>query len=103
MVEADAREFGNRDGEDGEINPGDAEAKGEEADACAGKRGDRGRDRQAEPGADAEIDIERGRCIGAEPDIERVAERQLPGKAHHDVPGLPGIGEIKMRMSTVSR
>src|SRR5215212_314168 len=24
-----------------------------------------------------------------------MAERQLPGKAHHDVPGLPGIGEVE--------
>ena len=50
---------------------------------------------QAEPRPDAEMHVERRRRIGAEPDIERVAERQLPGKAHHDVPGLPGIGEIE--------
>src|SRR5690606_13665630 len=43
--------------------------------------------------ADAEMDIERGGGIGAESDIERMAERELPGKAHHDVPRLPDIGE----------
>ena len=33
--------------------------------------------------------------VGAEPDIERVAERELAGEAHHDVPGLPEIGEVE--------
>src|SRR5690606_39219968 len=41
------------------------------------------------------MDIERGGGVGAEPDIERVAERELPGKAHHDVPGLPDIGKVE--------
>ena len=49
---------------------------------------DQDRDRHAEPGADAEMHIERRRRVGAEPDIERMPERQLPGKAHEDVPGL---------------
>ena len=39
--------------------------------------------------------IERRRRIGAEANIERMAERQLPGKAHHDVPRLADIGEIQ--------
>ena len=42
----------------------------------------------AEPGRDAEMNEERRRGVGAEPDIEGVPERELPGEAHHDVPGL---------------
>ena len=41
------------------------------------------------------MDEQRRRDIGAEPDIERVAERELAGEAHHDVPGLAEIGEIE--------
>src|ERR1051326_5026699 len=43
---------------------------------------------------DAEVDPQRRRHIGAEPEVERVAERELPGKSHQQVPGLAGIGEI---------
>ena len=39
--------------------------------------------------------IERRRRVGAEPDIERVAERELAGEAHHDVPGLADVGEVE--------
>ena len=38
---------------------------------------DRDRDEQADPRADAVVHIERGGRVGAEPDIERVAEREL--------------------------
>ena len=48
-----------------------------------------------EPRPDAEMHVERRRRIGAKADIERMTERQLAGKAHHDVPGLAGIGEIQ--------
>ena len=51
--------------------------------------------KKSEPGRDAVAREQERSDIGAEPDIERVPERQLPGKAHHDVPGLPGIGEIE--------
>ena len=37
---------------------------------------DRHRDQKPEPRADAEMHIERGRRVGAQADIERVAERQ---------------------------
>jgi hypothetical protein len=37
VVEADARELGEGDGEDGEVHPADAEAEGEEADRRAGR------------------------------------------------------------------
>ena len=95
MVEADAGELGERDGQDGEIDAGDAEAERQEADDRAAGHRDRDRGQQAEPGADAEMHVERRGRVGAEPDIERVAERQLAGKAHHDVPGLADIGEIE--------
>src|SRR5436190_12496806 len=39
--------------------------------------------------------IERGRRVGTEPDIDRMAERKLAGESHHDVPGLPHIGEVE--------
>ena len=38
VVEADARELGEGDGEDGEVDAGDAEAEGEKADHGAGQR-----------------------------------------------------------------
>ena len=79
----------------GEIDAGDAEAKGQKADEGAGQSRDRHRHQEAEPRADAEMHVERRRRIGAEPDIERMAERQLPGKAHHDVPALTDIGEVQ--------
>ena len=95
MVEADARELGEGDGEDGEIDAGDAEAEGEEADDGAADDGDRDRGRKSEPRPDAEMHVERRGGIGAEPDIDGVAERELAGEAHHHVPRLPGIGEIQ--------
>src|SRR5262249_2003280 len=95
VIEADAGELGESDGEDGEIDAGDAEAEGKEADDRAAHRRDRDRRKNPDPGPDAEMDIERGGGIAAEPDIEGVAERQLAGKSHHHVPGLAGIGEVE--------
>ena len=95
VVEADAGELGERDGQDREIDAGDAEAERQESDDRAARHRDRDRGQQADPRTDAVMHVERGGRIGAEPDIDRVAERQLPGKAHHDVPGLPRIGEIE--------
>ncbi len=54
MIEADAGEFGERDGEDGEIDAGHAEAKSQKADDRAGGGGDRERRDKAEPGRNAE-------------------------------------------------
>src|SRR5262249_2530614 len=53
------------------------------------------RRKHAEPRSDAEIDPKQRRDVGTQPDIERVAERQLAGVAHHQVPGLADIGEIE--------
>ncbi len=95
MVEADARELGKGDGEDSEIDAAHAEAEGEKADDRAAQHRDRDRGAKTDPRPDAEMDVERGRGIAAEPDIDRVAERELAGKAHHHVPGLAGIGEVE--------
>ena len=95
IVEADAGELGEGDGQDGEINAGNAEAEGEIADDRAAGGGDRNGGEEAEPWADAEAGEQHRRDITGKPDIERMAERKLPGEAHHDVPGLPGIGEIQ--------
>src|SRR6185312_7445647 len=46
----------------------------------------------ADPGRHAPMAEQRSAGIGAEPDIERVAERELPGEAGDDVPGLAEIG-----------
>ena len=94
MIEADARELGERDGEDGEVNAGDAEAKRQKADDGAARRANRYGDEKSEPWPDAVAGEQHGRHIAAEPGIDRMAERQLPGKAHHDVPGLSGVSEI---------
>ena len=77
VVEADAREFGERDGQDREIDAGDAEAERQESDDRAARHRDRHRGEQPDPRADAEMHVERRRRIGAEPDIDRVAEREL--------------------------
>src|SRR5438874_1113488 len=92
MVEEYAGELGESDGEEREIDAADMEAEAERADqrACGAGGGDA--DRHAEPGRQSVMHEERGADIGAEPDIERMAERQEPGEAHHDVPGLADIG-----------
>src|SRR5262249_37780358 len=95
VIEADARKLGESDGEDREIDATDAEAKGEEADDGAARHRDRDRRGQPEPRPDAEMDVERRRRIGAEPDIDGVAEGELAGEAHHHVPRLAGIGGIE--------
>src|SRR6185503_14508994 len=95
MIEADAGEFCESDGENREIDAGDAEAKGEIADHRAGRRRGRHRHPQPDPRTDAEMYVERGGGISAEADVERVSQRELAGKAHHDVPGLADVGEIE--------
>ena len=53
MVEADAREFGKGDGQDREIDAGDAEAKGEKADDGAASRATGMAASKSEPRRDA--------------------------------------------------
>src|SRR6185437_8715054 len=95
MIEADARKFGDRDGQNGEIDAGDTEAERQETDKSAGTCGNRHCNDQPQPRTKAKMHIERSRGIRAEPDIERMTERQLPGKAHHDVPTLSEISKIQ--------
>src|SRR5215813_5704118 len=95
MVEGDTRELGKGDGEQCKINARDAEAKAEPADHCTEDRGDRDRSEHTEPGADPEVEPEQRTDVAAEPDIERVPERELPGEAHHQVPSLADESEIE--------
>ena len=57
IVEADAGELGEGDGQDGEINAGNAEAEGEIADDRAAGGGERDGGEQAQPRADAEMRV----------------------------------------------
>src|SRR5207245_799011 len=92
---ADAGEFGERDGENREIDASYAEAKGEKSNERATGHCDHDRGSKPDPRRYSEMDIEGGGGIAAEPDIDRMTERELAGKAHHHVPGQAGIGEIK--------
>ena len=56
---------------------------------------DRDRGEYAEPWPDAELEPQKRADIGAEPDVKRVPERKLARKAHHQIPGLPHIGEVE--------
>src|SRR5262245_55868480 len=95
VIEADARELGEGDGEDCEIDAAHAEAEGEEADDRTACHRDRDRRGQSDPGPETEMDIERRGRVAAEPDIDGVAEGELAGEAHHHVPRLAGIGGIE--------
>src|SRR5258707_14948423 len=91
MIEKDAGELGKRDGEEREVDAGDAEAKAEGGDDDAGEARDRHPREDAEPRRDPVMDEERRRRIAAEPDIERVADGEQPRISHHDVPGLAQV------------
>src|ERR1700694_5207912 len=95
MIEADARELGKCDRKQREIDALDTETPTQPADERAAERRDRYRGKDAEPGSDAEMGPQRRRRVGTEAEVERVAERQLPGKAHQQIPGLPDVGEIQ--------
>src|SRR5262245_36909964 len=95
MVKADAGKLGERDGEDGEIDAGDAKAKGQEANDGAGRGRARHGRPKPEPWAHTEVHVEGRRGVGAKPDVERVTQRKLARKAHHDVPGLADIGKVE--------
>ena len=55
MFEADTGKFGNRNGQDREIDAGDAKAEGEKTDEGAGDRRDRHGNEQPKPWSDAEM------------------------------------------------
>src|SRR6185436_20735062 len=95
VIEGDAGEFAEGNRQNSEVDAADAEAKGEIADHGAGRRRGRHRHPQPDPWANAEMHVERSGGISAEADIERVSQRELAGKAHHDVPGLADVGEIE--------
>src|SRR5262249_18206766 len=69
MIEADAGKFGKSDGEDGEIDARDAEAKREKSDECAAGRRDGDRSRKADPGRYPEMHVKSSRGVGAKADI----------------------------------
>src|SRR3954447_26089052 len=58
MVETDAREFGECDGENGEIDPADAEPECEKADDCAAGRSHGDGCNEPDPWADAEMEVQ---------------------------------------------
>ena len=97
MVEADTREFRERDRKDREVNAGNSKTEREEADHRANCACDKKCRNDADPWAHAEFHVERGRHVCAEANIKCVAERKLAREAHHDVPTLTGIGKIKNR------
>ncbi len=51
MVEADPREFGKRNGENGELDTGNPKPESKEADKCTGDCRDRNCNNQADPRA----------------------------------------------------
>src|SRR6476646_8123421 len=95
MIESDAGKFGDGDCQDGEIDACNPKAERKKTDESAGCRRNRNCDNETEPGRCAEVHEQCSRSVGAKPDVKRVAERKVSGKAHQDVPGLSGIGEIK--------
>src|SRR5579884_1480321 len=95
MIESDAGEFGDRDGEYCEVDAPHPETERKKADERTCEPCNRRRKQKAEPRRHAEIDEQGRGHIRAKPDIECMPERELPGKAHHDVPGLPDISKIE--------
>src|SRR6185503_13081019 len=95
MIEADARELGEGDGEEREVHARDAETEREEADDEAERDAERDRGPQPGPRADAPMEEDPAGDVGADADVERVPERKLAREAHHDVPGLAGVGEVE--------
>src|SRR4029079_9097853 len=94
-VKSDPREFGKRNGENGEIDAGNPKPERKETDKRAGDCRDGDRHEQADPRAEAKMDVQRGRGIGAQSHIKCMAKRQLAGEAHHDVPGLARIRKVQ--------
>src|SRR5262249_55712211 len=95
MIEADARKFGKSNRQDRKIDAGDAETKRETANHRAAGRCCRYGGEEAKPRGDAETSKQYRGNVAAETGIDRMTERKLPGKSHHDVPGLTGKGEIE--------
>src|SRR5262245_11141606 len=95
MVKADAGKLGERDGEDGEVDAGDAKAKGQEANDRAGRGRARHGRTKTEPWDHTEVNVEGRRGVGAKPNVESVTQRQLARRAHNDDPGLTDVVTVQ--------
>src|SRR5262245_9363729 len=95
MIETDAGELRKRNRQQREINALNPEAKAEPADHGAESCRHRNGGKHAEPRSNSELEPQKCAHITAEPDIERMPERELAGKAHHQVPSLAHISEIE--------
>ncbi len=93
VIEANPRKLGKGDREQSEIDAADLVAEGEGADGGAEQCADSHRQPNARPGTEAEMKVKRGGGVSADAEIKRMAQRQLAGEAHHDVPRLAGVGE----------
>jgi hypothetical protein len=93
MIEGNPGEFGESNRQQGKVDAPDGEAEAKDADDGAGQRGEQHAEPQPRPWPDAEMDEQRRTGIGSKPDIKGVTEGELPGEAHHHVPGLADIGE----------
>src|SRR5512134_1894016 len=93
VVEADPRELGERDREQREVHTRDPETEREEADRRAERHAQRNREPDPGPGPDPVVEEEARRGIRADPHVQGVAERELPGEPHHHVPRLAGVRE----------
>jgi len=89
MIEADAREFGERDREDARIDAATPKRKARKPMMAPQTIATADARREARSTAHAVMDVKRRGGIAAEPDIDGMAERQLPCEPHHDVP-TPG-------------
>src|SRR6266581_2406257 len=95
VIEADARELGESDRQQGEIDARDAEAEGEEADHQAVYGAGEDGEHKPYEGGNSIMKKQSSGHISRHADVHRVAERELAGEAHHHVPGLAGVGEVK--------
>src|SRR5262249_1677186 len=95
VIKADARELREGDRQNRKISPGDAKLERQKPDQRAARHRQRNRNQKSDPGRDTIMNEQRGSRVSAKPDIERVTERELAGKAHHHVPGLARIGVIQ--------
>src|SRR5262249_42808064 len=95
VIKADPRELCERDRQNRKISPGDAKLERQKPDQRAARHRERNRNHESDPGRYTVVNEQRRSRVGAQPDIKRVAERELSSKSHHHVPRLPGIREIQ--------
>src|SRR5690349_19366845 len=95
MVEPDPRNSGNRNRKNRKITPANAEPKREKSNRGTEGCGHRNNSDKSEPRRDAEASEQHRGDIAAETGIDRMTKRKLPGKAHHDIPGLTGKSKVE--------